>query len=42
MQLNGKHFNQLVEQGQKVSVGTPLITFDRQAIQEAGYDPIQR
>lgn len=39
VQLNGKHFNQLVEQGQKVSVGTPLITFDRQAIQEAGYDP---
>ncbi|USI46634.1 beta-glucoside-specific PTS transporter subunit IIABC [Leuconostoc mesenteroides] len=39
VQLNGKHFNQLVEQGQKVSVGTSLITFDRQAIQEAGYDP---
>lgn len=39
VQLNGKHFNQLVEQGQKVSVGTPLITFDRQAIQAAGYDP---
>ncbi|WP_273722224.1 beta-glucoside-specific PTS transporter subunit IIABC [Leuconostoc mesenteroides] len=39
VQLNGKYFNQLVEQGQKVSVGTPLITFDRQAIQEAGYDP---
>ncbi|GMA69030.1 PTS beta-glucoside transporter subunit EIIBCA [Leuconostoc litchii] len=38
VQLNGKYFTQLVEQGQKISVGTPLITFDREAIQEAGYD----
>lgn len=38
VQLNGKHFNQLVKQGQKVSVGTPLTTFDRKAVQADGYD----
>ena len=37
--LKGKHFKALIEQGQKVTVGTPLVKFDYQAIQAAGYAP---
>ena len=37
--LKGKHFKALFEQGQKVTVGTPLVEFDYQAIQAAGYAP---
>lgn len=37
--LKGKHFKALIEQGQKVTVGTPLVEFDYQAIQAAGYAP---
>ncbi|MBZ3795620.1 beta-glucoside-specific PTS transporter subunit IIABC [Lacticaseibacillus rhamnosus] len=37
--LKGKHFKALIEQGQKVTVGTPLVEFDHQAIQAAGYAP---
>ncbi|OAU74258.1 beta-glucoside-specific PTS transporter subunit IIABC [Lacticaseibacillus rhamnosus] len=37
--LKGKHFKALSEQGQKVTVGTPLVEFDYQAIQAAGYAP---
>ena len=37
--LKGKHFKALIEQGQKVTVGTPLVEFDSQAIQAAGYAP---
>jgi PTS system beta-glucosides-specific IIC component len=38
VQLNGEHFEQFVQQGQKVKVGDKLLTFDRQAIAAAGYD----
>lgn len=37
--LKGEHFKALIEQGQKVTVGTPLVEFDYQAIQAAGYAP---
>ena len=37
--LKGKHFKALIEQGQKVTVGTPLVEFDYHAIQAAGYAP---
>ena len=37
--LKGKHFKALIEQGQKVTVGTPLVEFDYQAIQADGYAP---
>lgn len=40
VQLNGKHFKKLVEPGKKVNLGDPVLEFDRQAIQKAGYDPI--
>ncbi|WP_373768858.1 beta-glucoside-specific PTS transporter subunit IIABC [Weissella soli] len=38
VQLNGEHFEQFVQQSQKVKVGDKLLTFDRQAIAAAGYD----
>ncbi|QDG81521.1 beta-glucoside-specific PTS transporter subunit IIABC [Weissella cibaria] len=38
VQLDGQHFEQFVEQGQKVKVGDKLVTFDRAAIAAAGYD----
>ncbi|TLQ49950.1 PTS beta-glucoside transporter subunit IIABC [Lacticaseibacillus casei] len=37
--LKGKYFKPLIEQGQKVAVGTPLVEFDYQAIKAAGYAP---
>lgn len=36
--LNGKHFEALVSQGDTVKKGTPLIRFDREIILEKGYD----
>lgn len=38
VQLDGQHFEQFVEQGQKVKAGDKLVTFDRAAIAAAGYD----
>lgn len=37
VQLNGKYFESLVEQGAKVKRGDKLVTFDIKAIEEAGY-----
>lgn len=36
--LKGKFFEQLVLQNEKVTVGQPLVKFDRNAIKHAGYD----
>ena len=38
VELKGKHFTAKVSEGQKVSKGDDLITFDIEAIQAAGYD----
>lgn len=35
--MKGDGFEYLVKEGQKVSVGTPLIKFDKKKISEAGY-----
>ena len=35
--MNGDGFEYLVKEGQKVSVGTPLIKFDKEKIKAAGY-----
>lgn len=40
VQLNGQYFTALVAQGEKVAAGTPLIDFDIEKIQAAGFDPI--
>lgn len=40
VQLKGKYFKTLVEQGQKVRMGETLIHFDRKKIADAGYDNI--
>lgn len=37
VQLKGRGFKALVQVGDKVKAGTPLIEFDREIIQEAGY-----
>ena len=37
VQLKGEGFNVHVTKGQKVSAGTPLVTFDRNIIEAAGY-----
>lgn len=36
--LKGKHFNALVESGQEVDVGTPILDVDIDAVQKEGYD----
>lgn len=36
--LNGKHFNSYVEEGDFVRMGEPLIEFDAELIAEEGYD----
>lgn len=36
--LKGQYFKTLVEVDQKVQIGDPLIQFDKQAIEQAGYD----
>lgn len=35
--LKGRGFDVLVENGQRVETGTPLVRFDRKVIEEAGY-----
>lgn len=37
VQLEGKHFEALVQQGDKVTRGQTLVTFDKEAIEAAGY-----
>lgn len=36
--LKGKHFKTFVKQGERVEVGTPLIEFDIEGIEQEGYD----
>ncbi|GGO02969.1 beta-glucoside-specific PTS transporter subunit IIABC [Saccharibacillus kuerlensis] len=38
VRLKGQHFNVLVEEGQAVTAGQPLLTFNMSAIRAAGYD----
>lgn len=38
--MNGDGFEYLVEEGQKVSAGTPLIRFDREKIKQAGHPDV--
>lgn len=38
--MQGEGFNYLVEQGQRVKAGTPLIRFDRKKIREAGHPDV--
>jgi len=37
VKLKGAGFDVKVQKGQKVTAGTPLVTFDRKVIQDAGY-----
>ena len=39
VRLEGKHFKLLVPPGSTVKAGEPLLSFDRAAIEAAGYDP---
>lgn len=36
--LQGRHFTPLVKEGDWVTAGTPLLSFDKEAIEQAGYD----
>lgn len=36
--LNGRYFNPLVKQGEKLQIGQPMIRFDIDEIVEAGYE----
>ena len=38
--MNGDGFEYLVQEGQKVSAGTPLIHFDREKIRAAGHPDV--
>ena len=40
VKMGGQGFEVLVERRQKVTAGTPLVRFDRSAIEEAGYSPL--
>ena len=40
VQLKGVGFDVHVTKGQKVAAGTPLVTFDRKVIEDAGYSLI--
>nr|WP_321303521.1 beta-glucoside-specific PTS transporter subunit IIABC [uncultured Trichococcus sp.] len=40
VQLKGQHFKQLAQAGQRVTVGTPIVEADLEAIKAAGYDII--
>ncbi|WP_437131970.1 beta-glucoside-specific PTS transporter subunit IIABC [Bacillus atrophaeus] len=40
VQLEGRHFDVLVKEGDKVSPGDPLVSFDIEKIKAAGYDVI--
>ncbi|MGX7352402.1 beta-glucoside-specific PTS transporter subunit IIABC [Enterococcus canis] len=37
--LNGEHFESLVEQGQNVTSGTPLASYEVSKVRAAGFDP---
>lgn len=37
VELNGKHFETFVSQGETVKAGQPLVRFDRKAIEKEGY-----
>ncbi len=37
VELNGKHFEAFVKQGDHVKAGQKLVVFDREAVQKAGY-----
>ena len=37
VELNGKYFDPQVKEGDKLTVGQPLVYFDREAIEKAGY-----
>ncbi|AIC93146.1 beta-glucoside-specific PTS transporter subunit IIABC [Shouchella lehensis] len=38
--LKGEHFKAFVQVGDRIEVGEPLITFDREAIKEAGFQTV--
>lgn len=40
VQLDGRGFERLIEEGAKVNVGTPIMKIDTEAISEAGYSLI--
>lgn len=40
VQLNGKHFEALVESGQKIKKGQPLLKVDFNKVKKAGYDTV--
>jgi PTS system beta-glucosides-specific IIC component len=40
MKLKGRHFKALVNEGERVSKGAPLIEFDIAQIKNAGFDPV--
>lgn len=40
VEMNGEGFARLVESNQEVKAGTPLLTFDMDAIREAGHDDV--
>lgn len=40
VELKGEHFTALVQAGQKVKKGTPLVRFDMEKVKAAGYDVI--
>lgn len=39
IELEGEGFERLATEGERVEAGQPLVRFDLQAIQDAGYDP---
>lgn len=39
IELEGEGFQRLATEGERVEAGQPLVRFDLQAIQDAGYDP---
>ena len=39
VKLNGRHFTRLVEDGQTVNIGDPLIAFDLDALRQEAIDP---
>ncbi len=39
VELNGRGFEPIAQQGQQITAGDPLLRFDPTAIRKAGYDP---
>lgn len=39
LELEGEGFERLATEGERVEAGQPLVRFDLQSIQDAGYDP---